>query len=215
MIYPGKDRMFFMGKKEKKIDFNKIIKDKKLPILTLDGRWHELFADDQKTPEIKDLEQKVNNLLKKQGKLVNDIKDMKKLKNNLIKDIMVNMDIGTDLIGKAKEKKLDKNKQYINEINEKMEVAMDEIADIPYQIKVVNEALMAESIHICYDRLEDNKIELKEVADWIAGIREDLMKRMLIKQDLEAKNSLIYTYMHDILGAELMELFDSEHGAKK
>ena len=204
-----------MGKKEKKIDFNKIIKDKKLPILTLDGRWHELFADDQKTPEIKDLEQKVNNLLKKQGKLVNDIKDMKKLKNNLIKDIMVNMDIGTDLIGKAKEKKLDKNKQYINEINEKMEVAMDEIADIPYQIKVVNEALMAESIHICYDRLEDNKIELKEVADWIAGIREDLMKRMLIKQDLEAKNSLIYTYMHDILGAELMELFDSEHGAKK
>ena len=204
-----------MGKKEKKIDFNKIIKDKKLPILTLDGRWHELFADDQKTPEIKDLEQKVNNLLKKQGKLVNDIKDMKKLKNNLIKDIMVNMDIGTDLIGKAKEKKLDKNKQYINEINEKMEVAMDEIADIPYQIKVVNEALMAESIHICYDRLEDNKIELKEVADWIAGIREDLMKRMLIKQDLEAKNSLIYTYMHDILGAELMELFNSEHGAKK
>ena len=204
-----------MVKKEKKIDFNKIIKDKKLPILTLDGRWHELFADDQKTPEIKDLEQKVNNLLKKQGKLVNDIKDMKKLKNNLIKDIMVNMDIGTDLIGKAKEKKLDKNKQYINEINEKMEVAMDEIADIPYQIKVVNEALMAESIHICYDRLEDNKIELKEVADWIAGIREDLMKRMLIKQDLEAKNSLIYTYMHDILGAELMELFDSEHGAKK
>ncbi|MHB8130116.1 MAG: hypothetical protein ACYDEX_14075 [Mobilitalea sp.] len=204
-----------MGKKEKKIDFNKIIKDKKLPILTLDGRWHELFADDQKTLVIKDLEQKVNNLLKKQGKLVSDIKDMKKLKNNLIKDIMVNMDIGTDLIGKAKEKKLDKNKQFINEINEKMEVAMDELADIPYQIKVVNEALMAESINICYDRLEDNKVELKEVADWIAGIREDLMKRMLIKQDLEAKNSLIYTYMHDILGAELMELFDTEHGTKK
>jgi len=204
-----------MGKKEKKINFNKIVKDKKLPILTLDGRWHELFADDQKTSEIKEFEMKVNNLLKKQGKLVNDIKDMKKLKNTLIKDIMVNMDIGTDLIGKAKEKKLDKNKQYINEINQKMEVAMDELADIPYQIKVVNESLMAESINICYDRLEENKIELKEVADWIAGIREDLMKRMLIKQDLEAKNSLIYTYMHDILGAELMELFDEEHGAKK
>jgi hypothetical protein len=203
-----------MGKKEKKKDFNKILKNKKLPILTLDARWHELFAEDQKTVEIKELEQKVNNLLKKQGKLVNDIKDMKKLKNSLIKDIMVNMDIGTDLIGKAKEKKLDKNKHYINEINEKINIAMDELADIPYQIKEENEALMTESIEICYDRLETNKVELTKVSVWIAGIREELKTKILIKQDLEAKNTLIYTYMHDILGAELMEKFDTENGAK-
>jgi hypothetical protein len=203
-----------MGKKEKKIDFNKVVKNKKLPILTLDVRWHELFTEDQKTANIKDLEQKVNNLLKKQGKLVNDIKDMKKLKNSLIKDIMVNMDIGTDLVGKAKEKKLDKNKQYINEINEKINSAMDELADIPYQIKEVNELLMAESIDICYDRLESNKVELGKVSEWIAGIREELKNKILLKQDMEAKNALIYTYMHDILGAEMMELFDQEHAGK-
>jgi seryl-tRNA synthetase len=203
-----------MGKKEKKIDFNKVVKNKKLPILTLDVRWHELFTEDQKTANIKDLEQKVNNLLKKQGKLVNDIKDMKKLKNSLIKDIMVNMDIGTDLVGKAKEKKLDKNKQYINEINEKINSAMDELADIPYQIKEVNEQLMAESIDICYERLENNKTELGKVSEWIAGIREELKNKILLKQDMEAKNALIYTYMHDILGAEMMELFDQEHAGK-
>jgi hypothetical protein len=203
-----------MGKKEKKIDFNKVVKNKKLPILTLDVRWHELFTEDQKTANIKDLEQKVNNLLKKQGKLVNDIKDMKKLKNSLIKDIMVNMDIGTDLVGKAKEKKLDKNKQYINEINEKINSAMDELADIPYQIKEVNEQLMAESIDICYERLENNKTELGKVSEWIAGIREELKNKILLKQDMEAKNALIYTYMHDILGAEMMELFDQEHARK-
>lgn len=203
-----------MAKKEKKSDFHKIVKDKKLPILTLDSRWHELFGDDQKSAEIKDLEQKVNNLLKKQGKLVNDIKDMKKLKNSLIKDIMVNMDIGTDIIGKEKEKKLGKNKQYINELNEKIDKAMDELGEIPYQIKEVNEELMAESINMFYDRLEKNKIELKEVADWINSIREELKQKILIKQDLEAKNSMIYTYMHDILGAELMEAFDKEHHVK-
>ena len=164
----------------------------------------------RKTSGIKELEQKVNNLLKKQGKLVNDIKDMKRLKNSLFKDIMVNMDIGTDLIGKAKEKKLDKNKQYINEINEKINTAMDELADIPYQIKEVNEALMSESVEICYNRLENNKDELKKVSDWIAGIRDELKMKILIKQDLETKNTLIYTYMHDILGAEIMEMFDNE-----
>jgi hypothetical protein len=199
-----------MAKREKKSDFHKIVKDKKLPILTLDSRWHELFTEDEKTMEIRDLEQKVNNLLKKQGKLVNDIKDMKKLKNSLIKDIMVNMDIGTDIVGKEKEKKLGKNKQYINEINEKIDKAMDELGDIPYQIKEVNEQLMAESIHMFYDRLEKNKAELKEVAEWINSIRDELKQKILLKQDLEAKNSLIYTYMHDILGVELMEMFDKE-----
>lgn len=203
-----------MGKKEKKIDYEKIIKNKKIPILTLDNRWHELFTEELKTPVIRELEQKVNNLLKKQGKLVNDIKDMKKLKNSLIKDIMVNMDIGNDLIGKAKEKKLDQNKQFINELNEKIEKSMDELADIPYQIKEVNEELMQESFQLFYDCLESNKQELKEVAEWIAGIREELKQKILIKQDLEAKNSLIYTYMHDILGAELMEKFDHEFGEK-
>lgn len=200
-----------MGKKDRKLDFNKIVKNKKLPILTLDVRWHELFPENVKPEEIRELEQKVNNLLKKQGKLVNDIKDMKKLKNSLIKDIMVNMDISTDLIGKAKEKKLDKNKQYINELNEKIHTSMDELSEIPYQIKEVNEELMVESMNICYSRIESNKEEIKKIAEWIAGIRDELKNKIINKQDMESKNSLIYTYMHDLLGAELMEGFDKEH----
>lgn len=200
-----------MGKNDSKQKYHKIIKDKKLPILTLDSRWHEIFTEDQKTAKIKELEQEVNNYLKRQGKLTNDIKDMKKLKSNLIKDIVVNMDVSKDILGKAKEKKLDRNKQFITEINQKLEDAMEELAEIPYLIKKVNEELMAESIKCCYERLESNKVELKEVADWIAGIREELKKKILIKQDLEAKNSLIYTNMHDILGADLIELIDYEH----
>lgn len=200
-----------MAKKVKRIEFHSIVKDKKLPILTLDSRWHELFTEDQKNVEIKDLEQKVNNLLKKQGKLVNDIKDMKKLKNNLMKEIMDNMDISTDFAGKEKDKKLSKNKQFINELNSKIEKSMDELGDIPYQIKEVNEQLMSESINTFYDLLDKNKLELKEVADWINGIREELKRKILIKQDLETKNTQIYTYMHDILGPEMMEKFDKDH----
>lgn len=203
-----------MGKKDKKIDFHKVVKDKKIPILTIDNRWHEIFTDDQKSSEIKELEEKVNNLLKKQGKMVNDIKDMKRLKSDLLKDIVVNMDIGSDIVGKTKEKKLDKNKQYINELNTKIDTSMDDLADVPYQIKEANEALMEESIKYFYEQIEMNKVELKEVADWITEIREELKKKILIKQDLEAKNAKIYSYMHDIFGAELMEAFDTENNKK-
>ncbi len=200
-----------MGKRGKNIDFDSVVKNKKLPILTLDTRWHELFPEDVKTPRIKELEQSVNSLLKKQGKMVNDIKDMKKLKNSLIKDIVVNMDIGTDLIGKAKEKKLDKNKQYIKELNDKIENAMDDLADIPYRIKEMNELLMAESMKIWHEQLNENKLAIAEIAGWIAKMREDLKLKILTKQDMETKNKLIYTYMHDIMGAGLMEVFDREN----
>ncbi len=200
-----------MGKKTKRIDFNKIVKDRKLPILVLDNRWHELFSADQKTPAMKELERKLNNLLKQQGKLVNDIKDMKKLKNNLLKEIMDNMEVGSDTLGKAKAKKLEQNKQFITELNIKIDDAMDELAEIPYRIKEVNEELMAASINIFYDKLENNKEELNNVAEWILRMREELKVKILIKQELEEKNSMIYTYMHDILGAELMELFDREN----
>ncbi len=200
-----------MGKRSKNIDFDSVVKNKKLPILTLDTRWHELFPEDAKTPKIKELEQNVNGLLKRQGKLVHDIKDMKKLKNSLIKDIVVNMDIGTDLIGKAKEKKLDKNKQYIKELNEKIDKAMDELADLPYQIKEMNELLMAECMKLWYVQLNENKQAIAEITAWIASIREDLKLKILTKQDIETKNKLIYTYMHDIMGAGLMEAFDREN----
>ncbi len=204
-----------MLKKSKKPDFTGIVRNKKLPILTLDTRWHELFPDDGKSPAVRELEQKVNNLLKRQGKLVNDIKDMKQLKSNLLKDIVDNMDIDTDNPGKSKEKKLDKNKQYINEINEKVETYTDELADLPYQIRLVNEELLAQSIQLLYQQMEENKDEIHEVTSWIANIREELKTKILLKQDMETRNSLIYTYMHDILGAEIMELFDKELGIKE
>ena len=204
-----------MVKKEKRLDFTGVVKNKKLPILTIDSRWHEIFTDDMKTPAIRELEQEVNRLLKKQGKLVHDIKDMKALKSNLLQGIMENMGPGRDLSGKLKEKKLDQNKQFVKELNGKIEMAMDELSEIPYQIKKVNELLLAESIQVFYQQLEYSKEEIKELNNWIANIRQELKEKILMKQDMEEKNSLIYTYMHDILGAEIMELFDKEQGKNK
>ncbi len=203
-----------MGRKDKKPDFIHIVRDKKLPILTLDNRWHELFPEENKSRLIHELEYKVNHLLKKQGRLVNGIKDMKELKSNLLKDIIVNMDTGREPERNVRDRRLDRNKHYVNEINSKTEIATEELAKLPYQIKQVNEELMAESISMLYEQLQENKEELEEVTEWINHIREELKTKILIKQDLEAKNSLIYTYMHDILGPEIMEMVDNEQNKR-
>ena len=76
-----------MGKR-KNFDFNSIVQNKKIPILTLDERWHELFPEERKTGRIKELEQKVNHLLKTVGKLADDSENMKKLKKTLLGEII-------------------------------------------------------------------------------------------------------------------------------
>ncbi len=195
-------------RKRKKIDFNKIVINKKLPILTLDARWHELFPDEIKSFRIKELEQKVNRLLKNQGKTVNDIKDMKKLKRSLISDIVVNMDIKDDILGKSKEKKLDQNKKYINELNEKIDNASDTLSELPYKIKEANEELVLESIKSCYKRIHDNQYKLEDISEWIKKTREELKQKIFEKNDMETANTLIYTYMHNLLGPEVIDLFD-------
>ena len=48
-----------------------------IPILTLDKRWYLLVPEVSKTDEIKYWEKKVNDLLKKQGQVTNDLKEVK------------------------------------------------------------------------------------------------------------------------------------------
>lgn len=195
-------------RKRKKLDVNKIAINKKLPILTLDARWHELFPNEIKSYRIKELEQKVNRLLKNQGKIVNDIKDMKKLKKSLVSDIVENMDIKKDNTGKSKEKKLDQNKKYINELNDKIDDASDKLSELPYKIKEANEELVLESIKSCYERIHDNQDKLDDISEWIKKTREELKQRIFEKNDMETANTLIYSYMHDLLGSEVINLFD-------
>lgn len=197
-------------KKVEDIDFKNSLKNKKIPILTLDNRWHELFPEYDKPPVIKELEKSINELIKEQGKLVNDMKDMKKLKKKLMEEIVANMETNDGADSKLKAKKLDKSQKFIKEINEKMKDSEDKLGDIPYTIKELNEKLMVESMKICYGRMKDNGSEIKKLSEWIIKVREELKQNILIKQDLEVKNNSIYSYMHDMLGAEVMQMFDEK-----
>ncbi len=50
------------------------------------------------------------------------------------------------------------------------------------------------------------------MADWIQQIRLELKRKLVRKQEMEEENAKIYTNLHDMLGPELIEYFDSEYG---
>ncbi|WP_455722047.1 hypothetical protein [Agathobacter sp.] len=184
--------------------FESALKGKKIPILVLDQKWHRLFAIHGKTNEIADTEKELDELLKTQGRCNNDLKELKKLKTQTMSNIVANM--GDDV-----DEKLDKDKQIIDEINDRVDSIEEELADTKQRIFDVNEHLMLLSMDYFSEKIEKNRQESKEIDDWIANIRVELKKNVIKKQNRDINNREIYSYLHDIFGAEVLDLFDIEY----
>lgn len=179
---------------------------RKIPILTLDERYNVVMPDKDKTPRIRKLEAKVNAILKKQGKVTNDIKELKKIKKKLMQKVMDNMD--GDMSDEARQAKMSKVQQLIQESKEKISALQESELEIPRELRDANLELLMEFIQLNYGRLNANREDIQILTKWIAETRVELKKRLLIKQEKELKNNNIYAYMHDLLGPDLMEMFD-------
>jgi chromosome segregation ATPase len=191
--------------------FKNALLGKKLPILTLDNKWHRLFTQAEQNSEINKLSEKLNELLMRQGKLNTESKELRAIKKKLLDEIVNSQ---ADMNGnpdKKTQKKLDENKRLIDEANDKLEAYTDELKFLPSEIDKVNYDLMLATMDACYDYLTDNAKEVKDIDAWISAMRIELKKNIIKKQAKEAKNKEMYSYMHDIFGASVIELFDMKY----
>ena len=161
-------------------EFKKALKDKKVPVLVLDQKWHRLFAVHGKPDEIKNTEDELRELLARQGKLTSDLKDLKSLKE-------------------------------IDETNQKIDDTEDELLEIPKKIRETNEGLMLLSMEYFYSKIRINQEESKEIEEWIKQVRVDLKKNIIRKQNRDINNREIYAYLHDILGPQVLDVFDIQY----
>ena len=178
---------------------------KKVPVATLDNKWHKLFSKVEKTDAIKEYEGKLNELLRKQGRINSEIKEIKRVKKELMDEIVTLMDDndGSD--------KVEKNKKLINDCNDKIDSFNDDLMELPKEIAEVNKQLMINTMDACYDELRENEKGIEELGAWLAKIRIELKKNVVRKQEYEISNQEIYSYMHDIFGAEVVDLFDMKY----
>ena len=61
---------------------------------------------------------------------------------------------------------------------------------------------------MCYEVLQVNTKDINEIGEWINKIRVELKKNIVRKQEKEMKNHELYSYMHDVFGADVVEIFD-------
>ena len=105
-------------------------------------------------------------------------------------------------------KKVEENRRLIEECNQKLDEYQDKLLDIPKEIDQANFALMLRTMEMCYEVLQVNSKEIDEIGEWISQIRIELKKNIIRKQEKEIKNHELYSFMHDIFGADVVEIFD-------
>ena len=103
--------------KEKDEIYEQALKGKRVPVLTLDNKWHRLFTMMEPDKKLKALETEVNNLLKRQGKLNTESKSIKLIKKKLMDEIVQLMDTNDS----SSEKKIEENRRLIEECNQKLD----------------------------------------------------------------------------------------------
>jgi len=183
---------------------------KKVPILILDKNWHNIFPQEKKTKKILLLEETLSNLLKEQGQLNNDYKDYIKLKKQLMGDILNLTDEAFTNENEMAKEKMGKNKKYILEINNKLKKIQKRLEKLPDEIEETNYRLLKESVIISYKEMKVHQKKLKELTEWIEKTREILKNKIEEKTIHEEKASEIYSYLHDLVGLELIEYLDKK-----
>ena len=190
--------------------FRAALQGKKIPILTLDNKWYRLL-DEGTRASVKEVEERLNNLLKRQGKLNTETEDIKKLKKKLIGEIVPLVSEADESGDISLEKKIDQNKRLVEECNQRLEDYKDELRELPREIDRANFQLMMTTMDYCYDIIQGNSEEIEKIDAWVKEIRIELKKRLVRKQEMEQQNFEIYSYMHDIFGADVIDVFDMQY----
>lgn len=187
----------------------------KLPILTLDNNWHKLFTQTNETSDIKKLEKKLNDLLKEQGKMNTEQKKLKAVKRKLMDEIIQLAARYDERRNADVEKVLERHRQMVEECNGRLEALKEEYGTLPDEIEEVNYQLMLKTMELCYKRLEENRKEIEYYENWIRDIRVKLRENIIRKQERETSTYELYSYMHNIFGRDVIDIFDMHYNPEE
>lgn len=190
-----------------------ILKSKKLPVVLLDTSWHTAKQHIQ-SPIIDQIEKKLQELLKEQGRLNTDYKEYTAIKQNFLKEILVLSNKAQEGDNKALEE-LNKMHQSTLGANQKIEEIEARLEAIDDEINSKNKEIVSEMIAIGYGFIDTYKQKNEALETEITELRLQLLQKTQQKKESEAFLKDIYNYLHNIVGREQIEVIDKALGDKK
>ena len=70
---------------------------------------------------------------------------------------------------------------------------------------------MIATMHVCYGKIKQNIEDINEINQWVSDFKQKLKRKIIMKQKKEIWNDEMYSYMHDIFGPDVIEMFDMKY----
>lgn len=179
------------------------IQNLRLPLLTLDRKWHLLFGGD-KPKSIQNLERELNDVIKSQGRIKEEKQKLNILKQKLMQQIVENMNASEESVGF---KKMEKSRDLIEEINDKLVLLENDELDIPLKMREKNAELAMETMELFYDGIAEDLEEITELEQWIKNTREELKQKLEIYDRKIQKTKNITAYFDNLLGQDITHMY--------
>jgi hypothetical protein len=184
-----------------------VLKKNNISLLILDERWSSLFKNFSKPKAIRAREQKLKSLIKKQAVLTAEQKKDAQIKKNSMDMIIKLASSAND----GNEKAMGKISLCENEIKRVNKRAGDierELGNTADLIQKTNIELLETTVSIVYIKIRRNRKRREELDKIIEQTREKLRGYIDEREQLAEDDTDVYSYFHDLLGAEEIEKLD-------
>lgn len=185
-----------------------------IPIVTEDDKWKMLFGEEGVSAEVQQMADELNALVNEQLLMKQRVKDIKRLKKMLLDEVIALSD-RLNKGDKTAVKELDDHKRLIGDCNQQIEETENKLLDMPRRIYEKNYKLMVASMTVCYDRLHRNTDEINEIDAWLQNTRKEMKKQVIRLQEGEIENFNLYSYMHQIFGPRVVDIFDMSYDPER
>ena len=187
-----------------------ILRKNRIPLLIEDPGWINLFG----SVNNKQIQTAKNDLIQiraSEKELETYGKKIQKKKSNHLKMILEVSNAVNNEDNKDKTKSialLDRYKDEILQINEEIEEIKFKLESFPKQIREANFQLLSATVHYGYDELTYKEKEFNKAVNEIDILRIRLREALKKKHDNEEWINETYTFLHGILGSEVIEKLD-------
>lgn len=186
-----------------------ILLKNKIPLLYNDESWVKLFGD-VNDKNIQNTKEELIELVSKERELEIQNRELQREKLKCMKMILgisdsINNDNKVENIAL-----LDDYKNRMISINEELEELTFQLETLPKEIREANLKLLNLTIEYGYDELKVKEKVVAQSIGEIEALRQKLKNLIKTKHDYEEWINETYTFLHGLLGSEVIEKIDKE-----
>lgn len=186
-----------------------ILLKNKIPLLHNDDSWIKLFGDtDDKN--IQNAKEELIELVSKEKEIEIQYRELQKEKLKCMKMILGVSDSINNENKVENIALLDDYKNRMININEELEELTFQIETIPKEIRETNLKLLNATVQYGYDELKAKEKIVNQSISEIEILRQRLKELIETKHDYEEWINQTYTFLHGLLGSEVIEKIDKE-----